>query len=63
MRSGQWAPAKLLGHAAPRGAQDSPTRWILEKDDLPPMQYVPVSAGHVVRRVVCRWSAASLEKT
>jgi hypothetical protein len=47
--SGRWAQAKLLGHAAPRGAQDSPTRWILEKNDLPAMQYSPVTAGHVVR--------------
>ncbi len=44
-----WRPAKLLGHAAVRGAQDSPTRWILQKDELPPMQYAPVSAGHIVR--------------
>jgi hypothetical protein len=45
----QWVPAKSLGHAATRGAQDSPTRWILEKDELPPMQYAPTQAGHVVR--------------
>jgi hypothetical protein len=44
-----WLPAKLLGNAAPRGAQDSPTRWILQKDDLPSMQYTPVTAGHIVR--------------
>ena len=47
--SGPWAQVKVLGHAAPRGAQDSPTRWILEKNELPAMQYVPVSAGHIVR--------------
>ena len=47
--SGKWAAAKLLGHAAPRGAQDSPTRWILEKNELPQMKYEAVSAGHVVR--------------
>jgi hypothetical protein len=44
-----WLPAKLLGHAAPRGAQDSPTRWILQKDDLPSMQYAPITAGRIVR--------------
>ena len=44
-----WLPAKLLGNAAPRGAQDSPTRWILQKDDLPSMQYMPITAGHIVR--------------
>ncbi len=45
----RWSKAELLGHAAPRGAQDSPTRWILEKDELPAMRYEPVSEGHVVR--------------
>jgi hypothetical protein len=44
-----WLPAKPLGHAAPRGAQDSPTRWILQRDDLPSMQYTPLTAGHIVR--------------
>lgn len=44
-----WLPARPLGNAAPRGAQDSPTRWILQKDDLPSMQYAPISAGHIVR--------------
>ena len=44
-----WLPARPLGNAAPRGAQDSPTRWILQKDDLPSMQYTPVTAGHIVR--------------
>jgi hypothetical protein len=47
--SAVWFPAKQLGHAAPRGAQDSPTRWILQKDDLPSMQYTPVAAGQIVR--------------
>ncbi len=46
---GRWAQAKSLGNAATRGAHDSPTSWILEKNELPPMQYTPVSAGHVVR--------------
>jgi alpha-L-rhamnosidase len=46
-----WLPAKLIGHAAPSGAQDNPTRWILTKDELPPMRYEPVSAGHVVRAI------------
>jgi len=61
--SGRWSQAKLLGHAAPRGSQDSPTRWILEKDELPAMRYEPVSAGHVVRLSgVGAGSVASLEK-
>jgi alpha-L-rhamnosidase len=47
--SGRWSAAKLLGKAAPRGARDSPTRWILEKDELPQMQYETVQTGHVVR--------------
>jgi alpha-L-rhamnosidase len=47
--AGRWQPAKPLGRAGLRGARDSPTRWILEKDALPPMQYAPISAGHVVR--------------
>jgi alpha-L-rhamnosidase len=46
---GQWSAAKLLGKAAPRGARDSPTRWILEKNELPQMQYETVQTGHVVR--------------
>jgi hypothetical protein len=44
-----WRPAMPIGHASLRGAQDSPTRWILQKNDLPSMQFTPVSAGHVVR--------------
>ena len=44
-----WMPAEPLGEAAPRGANNSPTRWILQKDELPPMQYSPVDAGHTVR--------------
>lgn len=61
--SGKWAAAKLLGHAARRGARDSPTRWILERNDLPQMKYEPVSAGHVVRLSgMPEGSVASLEK-
>ena len=61
--AGKWQPAKSLGRAGPRGAQDSPTRWILEKDELPPMQYVSISAGHVVRvSGLPQGNAASLEK-
>lgn len=59
--SGRWSAAKLLGRAAPRGARDSPTRWILEKNGLPPMQYEAVSAGHVVR-LSGMPAGASLEK-
>ena len=44
-----WHPARNIGRAAPEGAQDSPTPWILHKDELPPMQYAAVSAGHIVR--------------
>ena len=47
--SGHWLNAQPIGQAAPAGAQDSPTRWMLEKDTLPPMLYKPISAGHVVR--------------
>jgi alpha-L-rhamnosidase len=62
--AGRWSQVKLLGHAAPRGARDSPTRWILEKDELPAMQYTPVSAGHIVRLSgVPAGSATSLEKS
>lgn len=44
-----WLPAQPLGEAAPRGARDSHTRWILQKDELPPMTYTPVDAGNLVR--------------
>jgi alpha-L-rhamnosidase len=44
-----WTTAKSIGHAAPRQVEDSPTPWMLVKDELPPMQYAPISAGHVVR--------------
>jgi alpha-L-rhamnosidase len=47
--SANWTPARPLGNAAPTGAQDSPTRWILVKDALPQMRYEPISAGHIVR--------------
>ncbi len=61
--SGQWVQAKLLGHAGPRGARDSPTRWILEKDELPAMEYESVPAGRVVRLSgLPDGSVASLEK-
>jgi len=46
---GRWMPARSLGRAAVRGAQDSPTPWMLVQDLLPPMSYAPVSAGRVVR--------------
>lgn len=46
---GVWKPALSVGHAAPRGARDTHTPWMLVKDELPPMQYTPESAGHVVR--------------
>jgi alpha-L-rhamnosidase len=48
---GLWMAAKMLGNAAPRGAQDSPTRWILQKDELPSMLYEAVDVGRVVRVV------------
>jgi hypothetical protein len=44
-----WVPARALGRAAVRGAQDSPTPWMLVKDQLPPMTYTPISAGRVIR--------------
>ena len=56
----EWMPAEALGTAAPRGAQNSPTRWILQKDELPPMQYMPVDAGHTVR--VSGIASAALDK-
>lgn len=46
---GNWKPAISVGRAAPRGARDAHTPWMLVKDELPPMQYTPESAGHVVR--------------
>lgn len=59
----QWSKAQPIGNAAPAGAQDSPTRWMLEKNTLPPMQYSPITAGHIVRLTGLPLStAASLEK-
>ncbi len=55
---GDWKPAMPLGHAALRGAQDSPTPWMLVKDELPPMQYTPESAGHIVRMTGMEQGAA-----
>lgn len=46
---GEWKPAMPIGHAASRGAQDSPTPWMLVKNELPPMQYSPEPAGRAVR--------------
>lgn len=47
--SGDWTPAKPLGHAAPRGTSDPSTRWVMEADDLPAMAYSPISVGKIVR--------------
>jgi hypothetical protein len=47
--SAKWSDAMLIGHAAVRGVQDSPTPWMLIKDNLPPMSYSPTSAGKVVK--------------
>jgi alpha-L-rhamnosidase len=58
--SGHWLKAQPIGQAAPTGAQDSPTRWMLERDTLPPMQYKPISAGHVVRLTGLPATAATL---
>jgi alpha-L-rhamnosidase len=55
-----WLQAKELGNAAPRDAQNSPTRWTLQKDELPSMQYTAISAGRVVR--VGGAAITSLEK-
>ena len=44
-----WLPATSLGNAAPEDAENSPTPWILHRDELPPMQYAATSAGHIVR--------------
>jgi hypothetical protein len=60
--SGEWMAARSLGHAGPRGAQDSPTRWILERNELPAMQYASVSAGDVVRSAGIAGTVTSLEK-
>lgn len=46
---GVWTAAVPIGHAATRQVQDSPTPWMLVKDELPQMRYDPTSAGHVVR--------------
>ncbi len=58
-----WLPAVPIGTAAPRGAQDSQTRWILQKDDLPPMRYSPIDPGHIVRVNGMQNAPASLEKS
>jgi len=45
----KWAEARPIGHAAVHDVRDSPTPWMLVKDELPPMQYKPVEAGTLVR--------------
>ena len=57
-----WMAAKVLGNAAPRGAQDSPTRWILQKDELPSMRYEAVNAGRVVRTAGLANGVVDLER-
>jgi alpha-L-rhamnosidase len=48
-QSPTWVPAQPIGHAAPSGAQDSPSRWVLQPDPLPPMRFAPTTPGHLVR--------------
>jgi len=45
---GRWKKAKLIGAAAARGAQDSPTIWMLVPDSLPQMEMTRISASRVV---------------
>jgi len=44
---GKWKKAKLIGAAAARGAQDSPTIWMLIPDSLPQMEMTRIPAGRV----------------
>ena len=60
--NGQWMPATVLGGAGPRGAENSPTPWILQKDELPQMQYAPISPGHVVRTANFEKSLKNLDQ-
>jgi alpha-L-rhamnosidase len=44
-----WEPARVVGKAAPRGIQDSPSRWMLVPRAIPPMEETPGRLS-VVRR-------------
>jgi hypothetical protein len=44
----KWKKAKRIGPAAARGAQDSPTIWMLVPDSLPQMEMTRISAGRAV---------------
>jgi hypothetical protein len=55
--SGRWAPAVPYGAPSPRSIREGPGwalspegRWLVP-DDLPPMEYRPVSAGSIVRTI------------
>ncbi len=44
-----WQPALSLGTAVPRGVHSEANSWLLVPDTLPPMEFTPTSAGHLVR--------------
>jgi hypothetical protein len=44
-----WVPAQVIARAAPRGAQDSPSRWYLIPRNIPLMEETPERLVRVVR--------------
>jgi alpha-L-rhamnosidase len=44
-----WVPAQIITRAAPRGAQDSPSRWYLIPRNIPLMEETPQRLTRVVR--------------
>lgn len=43
-----WPPVETLRHAAPRAAQDSPSRWMLVPRPIPPMAEAPVRFASIM---------------
>ncbi|MFZ0962205.1 MAG: alpha-L-rhamnosidase N-terminal domain-containing protein [Terriglobia bacterium] len=44
-----WVPAQIIARAAPRGAQDSPSRWFLIPRNIPLMEETPERLARLVR--------------
>jgi hypothetical protein len=44
-----WQPARTLGHAGPRGMQDTHSPWLLVSDSLPAQQEEPQRLQRIVR--------------
>ncbi len=44
-----WLPAQVIAPAAPRGAQDSPSRWFLIPRNIPLMEETPERLARLVR--------------